>query len=180
MVLQPETGCRNRVGPGGPSGAGQPSGPGARLSSSVQTTQPNPQRPCTGGGSGRRNCGKTPLNLGKNPGSWGNPPLISRSNPWASHFVASGMEAPDMAKKIKGLAWSTCQGPRLGPMGPCVQLTTETAWDWPQPGTSPSPSWGAGGSAAAVPDPAAVWLRRRWTWLLAVRVRGPSGWSAWG
>jgi hypothetical protein len=81
MPLQPETACRNRVGPGVPREAGRPSDLGGRLSSSDRTTHPNPQRPCLGGAFGRRNCGKTPANLGKSPWSWGNPQTISRSYP---------------------------------------------------------------------------------------------------
>ena len=129
MPLQPETACRDRVGPGGPSGAGRQSCQGGRLSRSDRTTHPNPQQPCLGGAFARRNCGKTPANLGKSPGPWGNPPMISRSNPWADPVVARATETPDRAAKPEEGSPGARHWDRLGPIGPCVQLVTETVWD---------------------------------------------------
>ena len=129
MPLQRETACRDRLGPGGPRGAGWPGGWGGRLSSSERKTRANPQRPCLGEAFDRRNCGKTPVNLGKSPRPWGNQPMISRSNPWAGHCVARAAETPDISQKPKGWAPGSGQTQRLGPIGPCVQLVTETVWD---------------------------------------------------
>jgi len=180
MPHQRETDCDDRVGQGRPRGAGRPSGPGVRLSSGDRPTCPNPQGPCRAGGSGGQNCGKTRAKLGKSRRAWGNLPLISRSNPFSGHCVAKAAGPLDMADQAEGLAWGGRHGSRMGPISPCVQLVTETVWDWPQAGACPSPSWGAGCSAAGLPRLAPAWLRRRWAWLLAARVRGPRGWSAWG
>ena len=129
MPLQRETACRDRLGPGGPRGAGWPGGWGGRLSSSERKTRANPQRPCLDGAFARRNCGKTPVNLGKSPCPWGNPLMISRSNPLAAQVVAGATETPDRAAKPGGGSLGARQKDRLGPIGPCLHLVTETVWD---------------------------------------------------
>ena len=193
MPHQPETACGTWRSQGGSHGASQPFGLGGRLSRSPSTTRPIPQSPCPGGASGSRNCGKTPPNLWKSPAAWGNPPLISRSNAQPADLVARAAETLDLAPNPAAWTGSEPQVPRLGPIGPCVGPATETAaetgsgkaqekaWPWPQPAAGPSPPEG---TTAGGPSPwgsgEAARLRWRWAWLLAARVRGPRGWSAWG
>jgi len=55
--------------------------------------------------------------------------MISRSNPWAAHCVARAAETPDISQKPKGWAPGARKTQRLAPIGPCVQLVTETVWD---------------------------------------------------
>jgi len=67
--------------------------------------------------------------------------MISRSNPWADPVVARATETPDRAAKPEEGSPGAHQKDRLGPIGPCVQLVTETVWDWPQLGLTSGWIW---------------------------------------
>ena len=123
---QLETACGDRIKPAGRGEAGWAKRSPGRLSRSDRTTRHNPQRPCPGRGSEGQICGKTPPKLWKTPCGWGNPPPISRTDAWPANCVAKAAEMADLALNPEELTWGAPQRKRLGPIGPCVGLATET------------------------------------------------------